>query len=222
MKIRIAILIFICALGTACRKHVEPQYIAGYITAVSDNQITLNVPDSTPSKRLFAINDNTTCDEGSYYEGNIAEILYMPTDKEEELHTAINITSNSTYPRMLGRWQTDKDDKLQIDIVLQPRGKVLQIAPSEILQFQNWQLTGVEDEITLHGTLSLPPIKEKDKKKDKEDNNDEITTPLARRTMHFSATAHLADDEEGNTEQHKVLIVTTDKGRRSKLYPAGE
>ena len=37
-----------------------------------------------------------------------------------------------------------------------------------------------------------------------------------------SVQAELAYDEEGNTEQHKVLIITTDKGRTSKLYPAWE
>ena len=221
MKIRVSTIIFACLLGVACRKHTEPQYIAGYITAVSGTQITLDVPDSIPSERLFAIDDNTICDENSYYEGNIAEVLYNINEEENEHPTVISITADPTYPRMLGRWQTDKDDKLQIDIVLQTHGKILQVAPSDILHLHSWQLTGNEDEITLHGTLSLPPVKNRDKKKEQESNN-EIRTTLERRTMHFSATARLADDEEGNTEQHKVLIVTTDKGRRSKLYPAGE
>lgn len=220
MKIYIAILIILCSLGIGCHKHMEPQYIAGYVTAINDTQITLDVPDSTPSKRLFIIDNDTSYDEGTYYEGNIAEVLYMPAEKEGESPTAISITSDPTYPRILGHWRTDKDDKLRIDIILQPRGKVLQIAPTDILQFNYWQLTGVENEITLHGTLSLPPIKDSDKHHSKE--NDDVSTLPTRRTMHFSSTARLTDDEEGNTEQHKVLIVTTDKGRKSKLYPAGQ
>ena len=46
-------------------------------------------------------------------------------------------------------------------------------------------------------------------------NKDQLLLPLAQE-------AELAYDEEGNTEQHKVLIITTDKGRTSKLYPAWE
>lgn len=221
MKTRIAILIFICALGTGCRKHVEPQYIAGYIAAISDTEIRLDVPDSIPSERVFVIDDNTTYDESTFYEGNIAEVMYLPADTESEQPIATNIISDPTYPHMLGRWHTDKDDKLQIDIVLQSHGKILQIAPTEVLQFSNWQLTGIEDQITLHGTLALPQAQEQEKTKSKDDNNELATSPT-RHTMHFSATAKLSYDEEGNTEQHKVLIVTTDKGRKSKLYPAGQ
>ena len=221
MKIRISILIALCALCFACREHVEPRYIAGYITATSDTQITLSVPDSIAPGFVFAIDENTSLDEGAYFEGNIAEVEYMPATEEGERPLALDVTTDSTYPHMLGRWHTDKDDKLQIDIVLQSHGKVLQVAPTEILQFTHWQLTGVEDEITLHGTLSLPPIKNPEEKKNKKDN-DEFESAPSRRTMNFCATARLADDEEGNTEQHKVLIITTDNGRKSKLYPAGQ
>ena len=220
MKIRISILIAICTLCFACRKHVEPRHIAGYITASSDTEITLSVPDSIGQGFVFAIDENTTLDEGVRFEGNIAEVEYMPSTEEGELPLALDITTDPTYPNMLGRWHTDKDEKLQIDIVLQSHGKILQMAPTEILQFTHWQLTGVEDEITLHGTLSLPPQLQ-EKKKSKE-SNDELESAQSRRTMNFCATARLADDDEGSTEQHKVLIITTDKGRKSKLYPAGE
>lgn len=218
MKIRTLIPIIACLLCVACGKQAEPRYIAGYITEISDSQIVLEVPDSTPSQRLFAIDNNTSCDEGAYCEGNIAEVTYMPADEQGLLPQAISITSDMTYPRMQGRWQTDKDDKLQIDIILQPFGKVAQVLPTDILQFNSWQLTGVENEVTLHGTLSLPLSKERSKNKEKE-NKEKIDTLPSRHTMHFSAVARLADDE-GNTEQHKVLIITTDKGRKSKLYPA--
>lgn len=221
MKIRISTIIFVCMLCLACRKHVEPQYITGYITTINDTEIILEVPDSISSKQVFAIDENTMRDEGAYYEGNIAEVEYMPATEEGERPLALDITTDPTYPRMLGRWHTDKDDKLQIDIILQAHGKVLQVAPTEILQFTRWQLTGVEDEITLHGTLSLPPIKNPEEKKNKKDN-DELESAPSRRTMNFCATARLTDDDEGNTEQHKVLIITTDNGRKSKLYPAGQ
>jgi hypothetical protein len=50
---------------------------------------------------------------------------------------------------------------------------------------------------------------------------DSVVIPT-RQDKRFSVQAELAYDEEGNTEQHKVLIITTDKGRTSKLYPAWE
>ena len=217
MTTRLSILVSILVLCLSCGRQVEPQYVAGYIAEINDAQIMLNVIDSISSVQVFTIDNSTICDEGSYYEGNIAEVKYMPEQKDGELAHALTVTSDPTYPRVRGRWQTDKDDKLQIDIILQPYGKISQILPTEVLQFTSWQITGVENEIILQGTLSLPPSIEEGKKGD----SDEEDAPAQRRTMYFKSKATLADDEEGNTEQHKVLIITTDKGRQSKLYPAG-
>ena len=217
MTTRLSILVSILAVCLSCGRQVEPQYVAGYITEINDAQITLNVIDSISSVQRFTLDSNTICDEGSYYEGNIAEVKYMPAEKEDESAHALSVTSDPTYPRVRGRWQTDKDDKLQIDIILQPYGKISQLLPTEILQFTNWQITGVENEIILQGTLSLPPSREEGKKGGSEDED----IAAQRRTMYFKSKATLADDKEGNTEQHKVLIITTDKGRQSKLYPAG-
>jgi hypothetical protein len=187
--------------------------VAGYILSTErDKQITLCIPDGTPTEQTFQLGDNTACDEEIYFKGNIAEVCFLPAEDEDELPHAISITADATYPRVIGRWRTDKDDKLQIDITLQPHGRIFQVSPDGILQFNTWQLTGTENEITMHGTLSLPPTKG-DKAEGKDYSNE-------RRTKHFSVRARLADDEEGNTEQHKVLIITNDKGRKSRLYPA--
>ena len=204
-------------LSLSCRKQQEPQSIAGYIIdTTNSNQIILFVPDSIPAERSYVVDDNTLFSGGTVMEGNIAEVIFLPSD-DETLPVAQSVTADVTYPRIIGRWTTDKDDELQIDLVLQPHGKIEQRRPDTVISFESWQLTGEENIITLHGSLSLPPVKV-DSKKIKADS---VVIPT-RQDKRFSVQAELAYDEEGNTEQHKVLIITTDKGRTSKLYPAWE
>lgn len=204
-------------LSLSCRKQQEPQSIAGYIIdTTNSNQIILFVPDSIPAERSYVVDDNTLFSGGTVMEGNIAEVIFLPSD-DETLPVAQSVTADITYPRIIGRWTTDKDDELQIDLVLQPHGKIEQRRPDTVISFESWQLTGEENTITLHGSLSLPPVKV-DSKKIKADS---VVIPT-RQDKRFSVQAELAYDEEGNTEQHKVLIITTDKGRTSKLYPAWE
>ena len=201
----------------SCRKQQEPQSIAGYIIdTTNSNQIILFVPDSIPAERSYVVDDNTLISGGTVMEGNIAEGIFLPSD-DETLPVAQSVTADVTYPRIIGRWTTDKDDELQIDLELQPHGKIEQRRPDTVISFESWQLTGEENIITLHGSLSLPPVKV-DSKKIKADS---VVIPT-RQDKRFSVQAELAYDEEGNTEQHKVLIITTDKGRTSKLYPAWE
>ena len=204
-------------LSLSCRKQQEPQSIAGYIIdTTNSNQIILFIPDSIPAERSYVVDDNTLFSGGTVMEGNIAEVIFLPSD-DETLPVAQSVTADVTYPRIIGRWTTDKDDELQIDLELQPHGKIEQRRPDTVISFESWQLTGEENTITLHGSLSLPPVKV-DSKKIKADS---VVIPT-RQDKRFSVQAELAYDEEGNTEQHKVLIITTDKGRTSKLYPAWE
>ena len=204
-------------LSLSCRKQQEPQSIAGYIIdTTNSNQIILFVPDSIPAERSYVVDDNTLFSGGTVMEGNIAEVIFLPSD-DETLPVAQSVTADVTYPRIIGRWTTDKDDELQIDLELQPHGKIEQRRPDTVISFESWQLTGEENTITLHGSLSLPPVKV-DSKKIKADS---VVIPT-RQDKRFSVQAELAYDEEGNTEQHKVLIITTDKGRTSKLYPTWE
>ena len=217
MKLRVAIYTLMVILSLSCRKQQEPQSIAGYIIdTTNSNQIILVVPDSIPAERSYVVDDNTLFSGGTVMEGNIAEVIFLPSD-DETLPVAQSVTADVTYPRIIGRWTTDKDDELQIDLVLQPHGKIEQHRPDTVISFESWQLTGEENTITLHGSLSLPPVKV-DSKKIKADS---VVIPT-RQNKRFSVQAELAYDEEGNTEQHKVLIITTDKGRTSKLYPAWE
>ena len=217
MKLRVAIYALMVILSLSCRKQQEPQSIAGYIIdTTNSNQIILFVPDSIPAERSYVVDDNTLFSGGTVMEGNIAEGIFLPSD-DETLPVAQSVTADVTYPRIIGRWTTDKDDELQIDLELQPHGKIEQRRPDTVISFESWQLTGEENTITLHGSLSLPPVKV-DSKKIKADS---VVIPT-RQDKRFSVQAELAYDEEGNTEQHKVLIITTDKGRTSKLYPAWE
>lgn len=217
MKLRVAIYTLMVILSLSCRKQQEPQSIAGYIIdTTNSNQIILFVPDSIPAERSYVVDDNTLFSGGTVMEGNIAEVIFLPSD-DETLPVAQSVTADVTYPRIIGRWTTDKDDELQIDLELQPHGKIEQRRPDTVINFESWQLTGEENIITLHGSLSLPPVKV-DSKKIKADS---VVIPT-RQDKRFSVQAELAYDEEGNTEQHKVLIITTDKGRTSKLYPAWE
>ena len=217
MKLRVALYTLMVILSLSCRKQQEPQSIAGYIIdTTNSNQIILFVPDSIPAERSYVVDDNTLFSGGTVMEGNIAEVIFLPSD-DETLPVAQSVTADVTYPRIIGRWTTDKDDELQIDLELQPHGKIEQRRPDTAISFESWQLTGEENTITLHGSLSLPPVKV-DSKKIKADS---VVIPT-RQDKRFSVQAELAYDEEGNTEQHKVLIITTDKGRTSKLYPAWE
>lgn len=217
MKFRVAIYTLMVMLSLSCRKQQEPQSIAGYIIdTTNSNEIILFVPDSIPAERSYVVDDNTLFSGGTIMDGNIAEVIYLPSD-DETLPIAQSVTADITYPRIIGRWVTDKDDELQIDLQLQPHGKILQSRPDAAIIFENWQLTGQENVITLHGSLSLPPERV-DRKKIKADS---VVIPT-RQDKRFSVQATLAYDEEGNTEQHKVLLITTDKGRTSKLYPAWE
>ena len=217
MKLRVAIYALMVILSLSCRKQQEPQSIAGYIIdTTNSNQIILFVPDSIPAERSYVVDDNTLFSGGTVMEGNIAEVIFLPSD-DETLPVAQSVMADVTCPRIIGRWTTDKDDELQIDLELQPHGKIEQRRPDTVISFESWQLTGEENIITLHGSLSLPPVKV-DSKKIKADS---VVIPT-RQDKRFSVQAELAYDEEGNTEQHKVLIITTDKGRTSKLYPAWE
>lgn len=214
MKFRVALYTLMVILSLSCRKQQEPQSIAGYIIdTTNSNQIILFVPDSIPAERSYVVDNNTLFSGGTVMEGNIAEVIFLPSD-DETLPIAQSVTADVTYPRIIGRWTTDKDDELQIDLVLQPHGRIEQRRPDTVISFESWQLTGEENTITLHGSLSLPPVKV-DSKKIKADS---VVIPT-RQDKRFSVQAELAYDEEGNTEQHKVLIITTDKGRTSKLYP---
>ena len=186
---------------------------AGYIESAMPEE-SIIIKGDTIGVRHFAIDEQTTFEGGEMVEGNIAEIIYMPTQEEGELPLALTITTDETYPKTLGRWTTEGKVPLQVDIELQPRGRITQHEPQQALRFTSWQLSGEENKITLYGTISLPPDYSKEKKDKKED---EITIPT-RRERSFSISATLTKQSDSNTESRMVLILRTESGRESKLY----
>ena len=196
----------------ACREEVEPQIGAGYIVRnATEEQITI-VGDTIPQS-TFLIDESTLIEGGALIEGNIAEIIFLPTE-DGATPQALQVTADRTYPQALGRWATDKDASLTIDMELLPHGRIAQHAPSDVLRFERWQITGNEQEIMLYGSLSLPPdwaAYNKGKAKDKD-------LPLPeRREQHFSIMARLDKQSDSNTESRIVLIFKAN-GRESRLY----
>ncbi len=209
--IAITLTLFLCS----CREaEVEPMIAAGYIEATTSAE-SITIKGDTIGVREFVIDEHTAIEGGEMIEGNIAEIIYLPTE-EGHLPQAMTITADETYPKALGRWATEPKAALQVDIELQPRGRVLQHEPQQTLQFTSWQLSGRDNEIIIYGTMSLPPEYKKSEKS-KEKKNDTPALPQ-RREYSFSITATLTKQVDSNTESRPMMILRTENGRESKLY----
>lgn len=195
----------------ACHREQAPQYITGFIdTTTSEGAIII---DSMGSGHTlgFIIDENTTYEESGLIEGNIAEIMYVPT--EEQTPVAISITTDDTYPRVLGRWATPEGERTPIEIELLKHGKIHQRLPGGVLEYTAWQLMAKEDTIRLIGSLSLPPIAEKDKKKEKAGKSDEEIQPAPRRKQAFTTIAVV-----GTESDRRTLTIINNKGQKSTLY----
>lgn len=196
----------------SCGEEVEPRIVAGYIATDSTDESLTIVGDTIPPM-TFRLDETTLREGGALVEGNVVEVIYLPAD-EGTTPWAERVTADRTYPEALGRWATDKGASLEIDIELQPHGRVVQSLPDQVMQFERWQITGTEDEIVLYGTLSLPPdwsAYNEARKKDKD-------MPLPeRRARRFSVVATLDKQTDSNTESRRVLLFKNN-GRESKLY----
>lgn len=186
---------------------------AGYIEAASSTE-NIIIKGDTIGIRHFAIDEQTQFEGGELIEGNIAEVIYIPSSEPSELPLALTITTDETYPKALGRWITAPKAQLQIDLELKPRGRIIQHEPQQALHFTSWQLSGEDDQIVLHGIISLPPeVKKAEKRK-----NDEEPTLPERRERSFKITARLTKQSDSNTESREVMIFRTEKGVESRLY----
>ena len=217
MRQHIAILLaLIATLLVSCRQpEAEPMIAAGYIDETPTAEHIV-IKGDTIGVRHFAIDEQTIIESDEMIEGNIAEIIYMPA-KEGELPQALTITTDATYPKALGRWTTEPKAALQVDIELQPRGRIVQHQPEQALHFTSWQLSGKKDEIVIYGIMSLPPESSK-VEKSKEKKKEEAPTPPSRREYSFSITATLTKQVDNNTESRPMMILRNDAGRESKLY----
>lgn len=213
MKHYITIYIIGLAALVGCHREIEPQVIAGYISEGSQSTaIIITHPDSLSPLRII-INEDTQFSGGAPIIGNIAEVVYLPADEDQMLPTAVSVTADKTYPQALGRWESRDERNLDIAIELLPYGRIEQSAPSEILTYTSWHLTDNEDIIELCGTLSLPPERPKKGEKPKVKGDSAAIIPPARRIRSFRVAAKL-----GFENNNKVMTITTDKGRKSKLH----
>ena len=211
MRLKIYFCAIALALTCACHREQPPQYIAGFISEVSLGQYIVIDSMGSGFTKHFIVDENTQYQESGLIEGNVAEVMYIPTE-EEQTPAAINITTDDTYPKVLGRWSTLDSEKMPIEIELLTRGKIRQHTPEAILEYTSWQLLAKEDTIRLIGRLSLPPIVEKNKKKEKDKEREEVQ-PAPRREQAFTATAVV-----GTEGDRRTLTLITDKGTKSTLY----
>ena len=218
MKGRIISILTLTTLLTACgQQHSEPMIVAGYITADSSSDV-IRIEGDTIGVCAYAITDETTMEGGEIIEGNIAEVIYLPSKEADELPQALTITTDASYPKALGRWQTDPKAQLQVDIELLVRGEIIQHQPQQALRYTGWQLTGKEDEIILRGVISLPPeaISKQSKAKAKKESEQEA--PPQRRERHFEIKGKITKISDSNTESRRAIVLRTQKGRESILY----
>lgn len=211
MRLKIYFYAVALALTCACHREQPPQYIAGFISEIESEQLIAIDSMGCGIIHRFSIDENTQYQSSGLIEGNVAEVMYIPTE-EEQTPAAINITTDDTYPKVLGRWSTLDGEKMPIEIELLTRGKIRQHTPEAILEYTSWQLLAKEDTIRLIGRLSLPPIVEKDKKKEKDKESD-VVQPAPRREQAFTTIAVV-----GTEGDRRTLTLITNKGTKSTLY----
>ena len=211
MRLKIYFCAIALALICACHREQPPQYIAGFISEIESEQLIAIDSMGSGIIHRFTIDENTQRQSSGLIEGNVAEVMYIPTE-EEQTPAAINITTDDTYPKVLGRWGTPDGEKMPIEIELLTRGKIRQHTPEAILEYTSWQLLAKEDTIRLIGRLSLPPIVEKDKKKEKDKESEEVQ-PAPRREQAFTTIAVV-----GTEGDRRTLTLITNKGTKSTLY----
>ena len=199
-------------LLVACHKPAEPISISGFVHSADEEQLTLT-NDSIPSRR-FLIAESTLIEGGEMAEGNIVEVIYLPSEVEGTTPTALHIITDKTYTESLGRWATEGESRLPIDITLLPHGRIEQSQPGDILRFERWELTAEEGTISLHGVISLPPDYAARAARLKAG---EELEPPTRRERHFTVTARLDKQSDNNTESRRVMIFSTEDDQ-TKLY----
>lgn len=199
-------------LLVACHKPAEPISISGFVHSADEEQLTLT-NDSIPSRR-FLIAESTLIEGGEMAEGNIVEVIYLPSEVEGTTPTALHIITDKTYTESLGRWATEGESRLPIDITLLPHGRIEQSQPNDILRFERWELTAEEGTISLHGVISLPPDYAARAARLKAG---EELEPPTRRERHFAVTARLDKQSDNNTESRRVMIFSTEDDQ-TKLY----
>lgn len=215
MKIRI--LTYVLCLFTILSCSTSTPYLkaVGYITKGSnDSLLIVRLKDNQSKNLFFVIDDNTKVNHDELVEGNIVEVEYLAPSTSIKYNASI-ITTNSTYPKVFGRWESRDRKGIKIAIELCAEGIVKQTSPKDILQFKHWQLSTQESQIELIGTLSTP----------KELSADNLDQPLSakeikqrrkidREPQSFRTTVTLTIEEDGS----EVLVFHNDTITNTKLY----
>lgn len=198
-------------LLTSCHEEPTPQTMVGLVAQANEQTLTIN--NDTTSVRRFAIDEQTILEGGALVEGNLVEVIYMPTE-DGSLPTARLITADATYAEALGRWSDEQSGQLRVDFTLLPHGRISQQQPEGILHFTRWELSDEQGIITLHGTLSLPPDWVEYNRLYKIDKQ----TPLpTRRVRQFSVRAAIGRQSDSNTEIRHTLTIQSGHDRAT-LY----
>ncbi len=180
------------AILVSCSRQQQELTTAGFIDSATPHRIVLNsMEGENPGKTVFAIDDDTQFDPDGIIEGNIAEVIYLPSEQGETA-TAISIITDATYPDVLGLWKTYENAALPVAIELHTCGRLTQTRPTQVLTFTRWQLEGTDNTIMLFGRVTLP--------------GGEQSGEFATRAV-FSR-------EKGK----KLLTLKPDNGRETKLY----
>lgn len=211
MRSSFHILLFAVLTLCACHEEPSPQAMVGFVAETSADMLTID--NDTTSMRRFAINEQTIFEGGALVEGNPVEVIYMPT-VEGTLPVATLVAADATYADALGRWTTDGNVTLKIDIELLPHGRISQQLPQSTMHFAAWELTGEEDVITLHGTLSLPPDWVAYNRQVKINKDAPLPT---RREHSFSIRATMGVWSDSNTESRRTLSFDSGHGEAT-LY----
>ena len=203
----------------SCHRELPLQSVVGFVAKGSGEQVVIVENDTLPQSVQCMIGENTTFEGGKLDEGNLVEVIYRPSENQDELPEAVVVATDATYSHVLGRWGSAAKSNPYVEFTLKPRGEIVQHVPQDVLIMRRWQLTGEEGVIEIMGELSLPPepvkVSEKPKAKVAED---EVVEIPQRRVRHFVVKAHLGEDDDINAESRKTLVIINNKGRENVLY----
>lgn len=156
MILRLLPYLGVLTLAIGCSSPTPYMRLVGYIDAGSNDSLLIVKPKDDLSKELFfRIDENTKVNRAELIEGNIVEVEYMAPSTSVKYNASV-VTTNTIYPKLIGRWVSKDKQGIKVDIELCPNGIIEQYAPKSILQFERWQLASQDGLIEIIGTLSIP------------------------------------------------------------------
>lgn len=159
MFLRLLPYLGVLTLVIGCNSPTPYKRLVGFVDAGSNDSLLIVKPKDDLSKELFfRIDESTKVNRAELIEGNIVEVEYMAPSTSVKYNASV-VTTNTTYPKLIGRWVSRDRQGIKVDIELCPNGEIKQYAPKSILLFERWQLASQEEIIEITGTLSIPSEK---------------------------------------------------------------